>query len=74
MSINIYVVVHPVDVCAMSLLQLLLYHDIADKKGVLSDEHVMFSAKCRVSPSVLLHKSFAEFSEMLITSIILHMV
>ncbi|KAF1002295.1 protein CHROMATIN REMODELING 19 [Apium graveolens] len=30
-----------------SIHQLLLYHDIADKKGVLSDEHVMFSAKCR---------------------------
>ncbi|KAL1807612.1 hypothetical protein DCAR_0726990 [Daucus carota subsp. sativus] len=30
-----------------SIHQLLLYHDIADTKGVLSDEHVMFSAKCR---------------------------
>lgn len=52
MSINIDVVVHPIDINAMCLLQLLLYHDIADKKGVLSDEHVMFSAKCRVSLSV----------------------
>lgn len=30
-----------------SIHRLLLYHDIIDKKGVLSDQHVMCSAKCR---------------------------
>lgn len=30
------------------LLQLLLYYGDADTKETLSDEHVMFSGKCRV--------------------------
>ncbi|RVX11527.1 Protein chromatin remodeling 19 [Vitis vinifera] len=30
-----------------TILQLLLYYDVADKKGILPDKHVMVSAKCR---------------------------
>ena len=29
-------------------LQLLLYNGVSDKKGVLSDDHVLISAKCQV--------------------------
>lgn len=34
--------------CLWKLLQLLLHHDLNDTKGILSEKHVMLSAKCRV--------------------------
>ncbi|KAG6759447.1 hypothetical protein POTOM_035925 [Populus tomentosa] len=36
-----------------NFLQLLLYHDINEKKGILSDKYVMLSAKCRALAELL---------------------
>ncbi|CAK7326897.1 unnamed protein product [Dovyalis caffra] len=36
-----------------SIHQLLLYHDVNEKKGILSDKYVMLSAKCRALAELL---------------------
>ncbi|KAL6350115.1 hypothetical protein AAG906_004053 [Vitis piasezkii] len=36
-----------------SIHRLLLYYDVADKKGILPDKHVMVSAKCRALAELL---------------------